>query len=91
MATPISRDDRRAVSCSGLRPSPLTAPKTYTTRRDITFESPEGIGNALALEAADDRVEHARASQRSQQLVTSRKKLDKQPGGLAAGAIVHAK
>ncbi len=36
MATPISRDDRRAVSCSGLRPSQLTAPKTYTTRRDIT-------------------------------------------------------
>ncbi|MGE0331815.1 MAG: hypothetical protein AB7P37_14140, partial [Ramlibacter sp.] len=36
MANPISRDDRRAVSCSGLRPSQLTAPKTYTTPGDIT-------------------------------------------------------
>ena len=36
MATPISRDDRRAVSCSGLRPSQLTAAKTYTTPGDIT-------------------------------------------------------
>ncbi|CUA94069.1 hypothetical protein [Thiomonas bhubaneswarensis] len=36
MATPITRDDRRAVSCSGLRPSQLTASKTYTTPGDIT-------------------------------------------------------
>ncbi|OIQ84796.1 hypothetical protein GALL_333860 [mine drainage metagenome] len=36
MATPITRDDRRAASCSGLRPSQLTAPKTYTTPGDIT-------------------------------------------------------
>jgi hypothetical protein len=40
MATPISRDDSRAVSCSGLRPSQLTAPKTYTTPGDITRARP---------------------------------------------------
>ncbi|CQR29485.1 hypothetical protein ACO7_180042 [Thiomonas arsenitoxydans] len=55
MATPISRDDRRAVSCSGLRPSQLTAPKTYTTRGDITLRTltlprrAAGIGPLLPL------------------------------------------
>ena len=43
MAAPIPRDDRRAVSCSGLRRSQLTAPKTYTTRRDITEETDEEV------------------------------------------------
>jgi len=32
----MTRDDRRAASCSGLRPSQLTAPKTPTSARDIT-------------------------------------------------------
>ena len=55
MATPISRDDRRAVSCSGLRPSQLTASKTYTTRWDITKFLCAGT-NALVVSAPTRRA-----------------------------------
>ena len=57
MATPISRDDRRAVSCSGLRPSQLTAPKTYTTRWDITWRPGAKAPACLSFAALDGPLE----------------------------------
>ena len=57
MATPISRDDRRAASCSGLRPSQLTAPKTYTTRRDITMGNP-GQHRVLTGGVLEMKIDH---------------------------------